>query len=684
MTTQQLPAQTKGRRRNERRDLDTNGFMHQNGRARRLSWMPLTLVMLSLAGLAITPLVLQQHTRDLRRSIRMVSEPSHLLLGELRVGLARELSLAQRFALTRESGQWFAYHSAAASDDSVLVKLDQTLHGMGAAARGALANLQQSIEHWRLISAVEERSDGAELLREALRHGADYEALLVATVRVDSAVSREMQTRRAAIESAESLELTVSITFVIIGCVACVAVLILTLRDRHLRAVLRRRAEEEASLRKLAGTLSGAFTVDEVGELTVRAALTSSRVGGAYLARAEEHELVTIAGRGTLAPERNNRVPMPAWLISDDDKEEARIFTTQVRCAPMEAYQRDAARRSVSVLMVPLCHEGRVIGVLSIVSAGGRRQFGDSSLRFGRALGDLAAVALHRADALEREQKARADAENAVQTRDAVVSIVSHDLRNPLMAILGSAELLLELIKDDEKGVLRSQVATLKHAADTMNRLVRDLLDVTRLEAGPLPLVRRRIDILKVCDEVVGMFQAVVRARGLSVTCHAPKEVPPILGDHDRLAQAFSNLVGNAVKFTPDGGEVRVVVEAQPAVLRVCVYDTGPGIPADQVSRLFDRFWQASRADARGLGLGLYIVKAIVEGHGGTVTVESAENKGSVFCVTLPRSDAESTRPSALATPPSMENRARPARERPAAASPLFLAALPRDPEKDG
>lgn len=684
MTTQQLPPQSTGRRRSERRDVDTNGFVNQNGRWRRFSWMPLTLVMLSLAGLAITPLVLQQHTRDLRRSIRLVSEPSHLLLGELRVGLARELSLAQRFALTRESGQWFAYHGAAASDDSLLAKLDQTLRGMGAAARSSLASLQQSVDHWRLISAVQERSDGAELLREALRHGVDYEELLLATVRVDSAVSHEMQTRRAAIDSAESLELTISITFVIVGCIACVAVLFLTLRDRHLRAVLRRRAEEEASLRKLAGTLSGAFTVDEVGELTVRAALNSSRVGGAYLARVEEHELVTIAGRGTLAPERHSRVPMPDWLVSDDDKDQPRIFTTQVRCAPMEAYQRDAARRSVSVLMVPLCHEGRVIGVLSIVSAGGRRQFGDSSLRFGRALGDLAAVASHRADALERERKARAEAEHAVQTRDAVVSIVSHDLRNPLMAILGSAELLLELIKDDETGVIRSQLATLKHAADTMSRLVRDLLDVTRLESGPLPLARQRIDIVGVCNEVVGMFQAVVRARKLVVTCHAPKDVPPLLGDHDRLAQALSNLVGNAVKFTPDGGEVRVVVEAQPAVVRVCVYDTGPGIAADQIPRLFDRFWQASRTDARGLGLGLFIVKAIVEAHGGTVAVESAEKKGSVFCVTLPRADVEaSTRPSSR-TPPSMENRARPARERPAAASPLFLAALPRDPEKEG
>jgi hypothetical protein len=185
--TQQPAAQPIDRRHRDRRELDGTGLTNQSGRSRRLSWVP-------------------QHTRELRKSIRIVSEPSHLLLGELRVGLARELSLAQRFALSRESSQWFAYHGTAASDDSLLVKLDQTLRGMGAAARASVASLKQSVDHWRLISAVDERSDAADLLRDALQHGADYEDLLLATVRVDSAVSHEMMTRRASIDSAESLE----------------------------------------------------------------------------------------------------------------------------------------------------------------------------------------------------------------------------------------------------------------------------------------------------------------------------------------------------------------------------------------------------------------------------------------------------------------------------------------------
>jgi signal transduction histidine kinase len=676
--TQQLPTKST----DAARALDGGGLPEPRVR-RRLAWVPLSLVMLSLAGLAITPLLLQHYTRELRLSVRMVAEPSHLLVGELRVGLAHELSLAQRFALSRESGQWFAYHAAAASDDSILVKLDQTLHGMGAAARASLASLRQSVDHWRLISAVVERSDAADRLRDALQHGVDYEELLLATVRVDSAVSHEMQTRREAIESAESLEFTITLTFVAIGCIACFAVLILTLRDRHLRVVLRRRAEEEASLRRLAATLSGAFTIHEVGELTVGAALKSSRIGGAYLTRADGDDLLTVAGRGTLAPEPGSRIPMPSWLRDNNDKDQPRIFTTERPCGPIDSYQRGAAQRSLSVLVVPLCHKGEVIGALGIVSAGGRRQLGDSSIRFGRSLGDLAAVALHRAEALDQEQKARAEAERAVRTRDAVVSIVSHDLRNPLMAILGSAELLLEMVRDDPQGTLHSQLHMLKHAGETMTRLVRDLLDVTRLESGPLPVTKRRCNIVEVVNEVVGMFQAVGRTRRITVTCSAPKDVPPLLGDRDRLGQALSNLVGNAVKFTPDGSAVHVAVDVDSTVIRVSVHDTGAGIPEDQLPRLFDRFWQASREDSRGLGLGLTIVKAIIDAHGGTVTVESTLKKGSTFSLTFPRAEVDAAvRPTAGTTPPSMASRARPARDR-AATSPLSLSELPLEPRSD-
>jgi signal transduction histidine kinase len=140
------------------------------------------------------------------------------------------------------------------------------------------------------------------------------------------------------------------------------------------------------------------------------------------------------------------------------------------------------------------------------------------------------------------------------------------------------------------------------------------------------------------------MFNIVARARHITLHRDVPPQVPAILGDADRLAQAFSNLLGNAVKFTPDGGQIRVSVDLQPQGVRICVRDTGPGISDEQIPHLFDRFWQASREDSRGLGLGLMIVKAIVDAHGGGVNVESSVAHGSMFCITLPRADQEPSR----------------------------------------
>jgi signal transduction histidine kinase len=359
------------------------------------------------------------------------------------------------------------------------------------------------------------------------------------------------------------------------------------------------------------------------------------------VARAEDGSLITIAGRGTLAPPVGSRSAIPPWLHEGADRDHPRIFTTEVR--PDPEGQRDGVdgRKSGSLLVVPLSYDGEVIGALGIASAGGRRKFRESSLRFGRALGDLASVALHRAEALENERKARAEAESAVRTRDAVVSIVSHDLRNPLMAIVGTADLLLESTRDDAAGFARTQLVTMKHAADSMTRLIRDLLDITRLESGPLPVRRERLDITGVVDEVVAMFTVVARARRISLQRDVPRELPAISGDADRLEQALSNLIANALKFTPDGGTVRVGAESTAQGVRLSVRDTGRGIPADQISHLFDRFWQASREDSRGLGLGLTIVKAIVDAHGGTVGVESSPEHGSMFCITLPRADAD-------------------------------------------
>jgi signal transduction histidine kinase len=482
---------------------------------------------------------------------------------------------------------------------------------------------------------MDEGKAPGDFLRQSIQRGVTFEGLLQSTLGVDTTVSRAMQMRRARIDAAESFQINLAIAFVAIGCLASAAVLVLTLRGRHLRNVLRRRAEEETLLRQLAGELSGAVTIRDVAELAVTAAERSSRIAGAFLAKAVDGHLILLSGRGSYASFGGTRTPIPGWLNGGRHAEYPRVYTTEVR-APQARVNHGRPRRSL--LIVPLRHEGELIGTFGISSAGGRRRFNASALRFGQALGNLTAVALHRAEALERERVARAEAEQAVRTRDAVVSIVSHDLRNPLTAIIGNADYLLEVMRA-APGLERerTQLMTMKHAADAMNRLIRDLLDVTRLESGPLPIYRKPLDIMEIVDDVLSMFQPVARTRRLTLERENVASVAVVSGDRDRLAQALWNLVGNAVKFTPDNGRVSVRVEPHSAGIRICVSDTGPGIKPEDIPHLFDRFWQASRRDGRGLGLGLFIVKAIVEAHEGTVHVETPPGGGSMFCFIIPR-----------------------------------------------
>ena len=633
-------AKVPDRRAHERR----NGRRFQRAAARYLPWVPLMLIVLSFAGLVLTPMVLRQRTRNLRADVRRVAEPTRLLLGELRLGLARELSLAQRFALSPQSQVWFAYHRASARGDSVLARLEGTLGEIGPGARSSVLRLREMVNRWRQLAAMDERRAPEDFMRQSIERGAMYEDVLRASLRVDTVVATAMQIRRARVEASERLNSVVGVAFALLGCAALGAVLALTIRSRMLEQLLRRRAEEEESLRRLAARLSGAFTVNEVAQYTVAAALDSSRIGGAYVARALDSELVVVSGGGSCTSATGTHGPLPNWLTDGRNSDHPRIYTTEVhtRSGHGNGAAEENGNRGRSLLIVPLRHENKVIGTLGVASAGGRRQFGDSSIRFGRTLGDLAAVALHRAQALEREQQARSVAEAAVRTRDAVVSIVSHDLRNPLMAISGSADLLLELMRNAEgRDVERAQIGTLKSAADGMHRLIRDLLDVTRLDNGPLPIHSSRLSIVEVVEEVMGMFQMVVRARRLTLHHQVADGVPAIRGDRDRLAQAISNLLANAVKFTPEGGRVSLAVDVHPNGVRVCVSDTGPGIPPEHIPHLFDRFWQASRNDRRGLGLGLSIVKAIVDAHGGSVHVDSAAGKGSTFCILLPVADGK-------------------------------------------
>ena len=238
-----------------------------------------------------------------------------------------------------------------------------------------------------------------------------------------------------------------------------------------------------------------------------------------------------------------------------------------------------------------------------------------------------------RREALALERAARAQAERAIRMREEVMAVVAHDLRDPVQTIVMGAGSLLEY--ELPEALRQRQIDVIKRSAYRMNRLIRDLLDMSRMDAGTFAVAQEEVNLTDLIRDLLDTFEPQAKSREITLICDVAPQLPAIIGDYDRLLQALSNLVGNALKFTKAGGQVRLSTSRGDAVLQIEVADTGAGIPAENLSKVFDRFWQADRV-AGGAGLGLGIVKGIVDAHGGDVKVESTLGRGTSFRVTLP------------------------------------------------
>ena len=235
----------------------------------------------------------------------------------------------------------------------------------------------------------------------------------------------------------------------------------------------------------------------------------------------------------------------------------------------------------------------------------------------------------------------RVRSDDALSNRDDFLGIVSHDLRNLLSAIVMSSSLLSKRAPGGDGGkATRGETERIQRYAARMNRLIGDLLDVASIDSGRLAVTRVGGDAAALVAEMVEMYRSSASAKGLDLEMELAERPLAADFDHDRMVQVLANLIANAIKFTPSGGSVRVRVERAEGGLLFCVSDTGPGIPGDMLENIFKRFWQVSENDRRGVGLGLYIVRSIVDAHGGKVWAESELGQGSRFYVTLPDSAA--------------------------------------------
>ena len=274
--------------------------------------------------------------------------------------------------------------------------------------------------------------------------------------------------------------------------------------------------------------------------------------------------------------------------------------------------------------------DGKILGTLQLWDKKDGAEFDEADEAILTQLAQLAAVALENARLFRAAQ-------DATRARDDLVAIVSHDLRNPVHTIHMAASFLLEIAPANDRRVqARRQLEVIQRSATRANRLIQDLLDVARIQAGGLAVEPVPVDVQSLLQEAVESATPLASAAQLAVSCSPPSIPVAVASDRERVLQVFANLIGNAIKFTPKGGQISLLACRENSEVRFTVADTGPGIPPEHLDHVFDRYWQAKSTAKLGAGLGLSIAKGIVEAHGGRIWVESPPQSGAQFNFTLP------------------------------------------------
>ena len=289
-----------------------------------------------------------------------------------------------------------------------------------------------------------------------------------------------------------------------------------------------------------------------------------------------------------------------------------------------------AAAGVTSAMLVPMTARDAVFGVITFASKSLHKCFGTDDLELAELLGRRAGMSIDTAHLYD-------EAQAATRAREEILAVVSHDLKNPLGVVLMTAENLLELDVPVELGAQIQRTAErLKRSAQRMSRLIDDLVDFDSMRTGRLAIEARPCTPIDIVVAAFELASPLARARGLTLVPRLAPELPSCKADKERVVQALGNLVQNALKVSPRGEAIGVVVQRIGDELVFSVEDHGPGIPPDELPRLFERYWRGENRAYKGTGLGLTIAKGILDAHGGRIWAESEVGRGSRFSFALP------------------------------------------------
>jgi PAS domain S-box-containing protein len=339
----------------------------------------------------------------------------------------------------------------------------------------------------------------------------------------------------------------------------------------------------------------------------------------------------------------------PDWTSSQPSAEALRSRTTiaipEVTEETLVSTARDARHLAImrrlrprSAIAVPMAARQRIIGAITLVRTTPDQAYDTADIAMAEELARRAALAVDNATLYSEADQARAQAESANRAKDEFLAVLSHELRTPMSAVYGWAR-MLQMGQIDAATRPRALDAIVRNAHVQL-QLIDDLLDVSRIISGKMRLDMRSVDIHRVLESALDAVRPAADAKGLGLQTLIDPSAGPLNGDPDRLQQVVWNLLMNAVKFTPKEGRIQLALQRVDSHLEIVVSDTGAGIRPELLPVIFDRFKQGESGSTRnqgGLGIGLALVRHLVELHGGSVTAESAgEGQGATFRVRLP------------------------------------------------
>jgi len=633
--------------------------------------MPVVFIIVSLLSLVILPAIVARKTARTRAEISNIAEPARRAANEIQVQLSAEVDKLIAWQVTGQQQYRREYLALIQAEERnrrvlelLLPRLDDELQDDLTALFAQTTLWHDAVQRGELVAR---QLPNEVFLARMFESHAVYEKSIHAASELESQLQDSIKSRLESIQDTERVNRGVTIVLTLLALTSALLVAGLGRQMRllaHEAMDRRREAEREtkeaqrareaaereerraaflaAAGQELAASLDYEQTIAALARLVVpnlaeMCVIDSAEVDGALRRVAVAHrnpedEALFASDVGTL------RQQVPEVLVRIMQASEPTLVGASSGIYEYVTGRADGGARTIIVL--PLVSRGQTIGVAAATSTDAK-PFTRDDLPLFTELARRASLAVDNA-------RLYLESQQAVRAREEVLAIVSHDLRNPLNAVTLGASLLQmsETLSADD----REQIDTIEVSAKRMARLIADLLDVTRLEGGKrLPIDLATVTVRELVDEAQELFRAQAGVAQVSLVAHADPSLPCVHADRHRVMQVLSNLIGNAMKFTPPGGRIEFGAKPRDGMVLFSVIDTGPGIPKENLSDIFSPYWQAKRTERMGAGLGLPIARGIVEAHGGKIWAESDPGQGTRFYFTLPL--AEVTTAAESATP---------------------------------